>query len=344
MSSAQCRIFLFTYRRSHLLGRALQSLLSQTFTRWVCEVHNDDPTDPEPGRLVDQLGDARISIIDHQVNLGAMASYNLAFTDMSEPYMAMLQDDNWWNEDFLASMIGLLEQRPEAEVAVSNQWLAVEQADGSWQHPGKSVHPVEDRVYEIQWPHWNAVAGARYADGATVMRSDRLAAMVVPDEAPFDLVEAIRERTFRVPILFAADPKAHFAVTRETARGRTHGLYGACQAWLATAFFRDVGMDSSTVGQWVARKSQAPVPPWTLLILCGLAGPDSRWLWRWIPLGGWLRFLAGALKRPAQFWQTIWALRKDHVVRQFIDRVTGDQAGNLKKPGRFNDEEVLCLD
>ena len=45
---ADVRVYLFTYRRNHLLPRALRSLVAQTHTNWVCELHNDDPADPFP--------------------------------------------------------------------------------------------------------------------------------------------------------------------------------------------------------------------------------------------------------------------------------------------------------
>ena len=48
---AKVRVYLLTYRRNHLLPRALKSLLAQSFTDWVCELHNDDPADLFPARL-----------------------------------------------------------------------------------------------------------------------------------------------------------------------------------------------------------------------------------------------------------------------------------------------------
>lgn len=79
------RVFLFTYQRAHLLPRALESLLAQTFTDWVCEVHNDDPNDDEPRRIVSSINDNRITIVQHEKNLGGLASYNLMFRPMEEP-------------------------------------------------------------------------------------------------------------------------------------------------------------------------------------------------------------------------------------------------------------------
>jgi len=57
---ALIRIFLLTYRRPALLPRALNSLLSQTFTDWVCELHNDAPEDDGPSQLLNKINDPRI--------------------------------------------------------------------------------------------------------------------------------------------------------------------------------------------------------------------------------------------------------------------------------------------
>ena len=67
---ARVRIYLPTYRRPALLPRALASLRAQTFTDWVCELHNDDPEDPAPGQLLAGLGDPRITLVTHKRNLG----------------------------------------------------------------------------------------------------------------------------------------------------------------------------------------------------------------------------------------------------------------------------------
>ena len=50
------RVFLCTYRRPALLRRALASLLSQTYTDWTCELHNDAPDDERPRALLAELG------------------------------------------------------------------------------------------------------------------------------------------------------------------------------------------------------------------------------------------------------------------------------------------------
>ena len=68
---AAIRVFLLTHRRRELLRRALDSLLAQTFTDWVCELHNDAPDDDFPRRLVAEIGDPRVSLHHHKHRLGS---------------------------------------------------------------------------------------------------------------------------------------------------------------------------------------------------------------------------------------------------------------------------------
>lgn len=343
MTEARCRIFLFTYRRSHLLGRALAGLQSQTMPDWVCEVHNDDPRDPEPRRIVEAMGDDRIQLVDHPRNLGAMAAYNLAFSSVPEEYSAMAQDDNWWADDFLETMIGVLDRHPECKVAVSNQWHVHEQKDGSWLDTGKTTRPVRDGVYRVTWPHIFSVVSAWYADGSTVMRSDGLEALKVPEAAPFAMVEALRERLFAFPLLFVARPLMYFAVTLDSARAEGGGDYSACQALLAGAFFRHVSLDPESFEAWLDAQCRGSVPPWNLLILTGLADPACRWLWSHVPARGWVRFTAGAARRPRMIMETLRRMLTDQELRRFLDEATLRQVQALPAPPRtFSQEEALC--
>ena len=111
------RVFVPTYRRSRLLARALDSLRAQTMLRWVCDIHNDDPSDSGPQELVQHLDDPRIRLIVHQANLGATATFNLFYRATAEPYYALLEDDNWWAPTFLEQLLKAMEQYPSLPLA-----------------------------------------------------------------------------------------------------------------------------------------------------------------------------------------------------------------------------------
>ena len=102
------KVFMPTYRRNNTLVRSIDSLLKQIFTNWICEVHNDDPEDKFPESYIAGLNDTRFSIINHPVNLGPVKTFNLAFDSCSETYVTILEDDNWWQPDFLEVMVNVM--------------------------------------------------------------------------------------------------------------------------------------------------------------------------------------------------------------------------------------------
>ncbi len=128
------RVFVPTYRRPHLLPRALKSLRAQTFSDWICEVHNDDSTNTFPKELVKDLGDPRIRLHDHERNLGAIATFNLFYRPTREPFYSLLEDDNWWLPEFLETMIRAMNSYPNITMACCNQRVWEEMPDGSWRN------------------------------------------------------------------------------------------------------------------------------------------------------------------------------------------------------------------
>src|SRR5437868_6306970 len=124
------RVFVPTFRRGLLLERALESLRGQYFSDWVCEVHNDDPTDTFPEELVRRIGDCRIELRQHSVNLGATRTFNLFFCQTLEPFLSILEDDNWWAPEFLEKMIEALSSYPEVTLSWCNQKIWQELPDG----------------------------------------------------------------------------------------------------------------------------------------------------------------------------------------------------------------------
>src|SRR5690348_592267 len=133
---ALVKVYLFYYRRPQTIERALRSLLAQTMVDWVCEFHNDDPSDNSPRELLKEICDARICYVPHRRNLGAVASFNLAWKPIAEPFMSILEDDNWWEPDFLQEMIEVMDTQPEVSLAWANMKVWRERAGNEWAPEG----------------------------------------------------------------------------------------------------------------------------------------------------------------------------------------------------------------
>ena len=130
-------MFLPTYRRNRLLERSLGSLLAQSCKDWFCEVHNDDPSDPFPSELVAKVADARIRTVNHAKNLGGGASMNAFYGPIKEEFFSILEDDNWWEPEFLGSMLQAAERHPKINVFWANMRIWNEDAHGEFKDTGK---------------------------------------------------------------------------------------------------------------------------------------------------------------------------------------------------------------
>ena len=166
--------------------------------------------------------DQRYSItpVRHERNLGPTATFNLLFKNASEPYLSSLEDDNWWDPDFLQEMVSTLDRFPDVDVGWCNQRCWREEPDGTWTDLHRTVWQVEGNREPrlIFWPQPYQITGALHSNGSMLLRSRHAAEYRIPDETPFDIIELVRERTFNHPIMFVPQTLANFSITKESAR------------------------------------------------------------------------------------------------------------------------------
>jgi len=84
-----------TYNHARFLGRALQSVLDQTYTNWeaiVIDNHSQDNTD----EVVDSFRDPRITLLKIHNNGVIAASRNMGIRAAKGEWIAFLDSDDWW--------------------------------------------------------------------------------------------------------------------------------------------------------------------------------------------------------------------------------------------------------
>jgi len=209
---AKCRVYLFTYKRNQLLKRAVNSLLAQTFTDWVCEVHNDLPGDTFPEEYITSLNDKRFTIVNHPVNYGTTKSFNFAFKGCAELYASMLEDDNWWEPGFLDEMVHLMDNNPTLDVAWSNMFVWKELPGDEWVNTGKTLWPT-DADKSFSWPQCIQALGSLHSTGAMIYKGSKAINYTIPDITLSNSVELVRERCFEHPIYLKTKPLANFSFT-----------------------------------------------------------------------------------------------------------------------------------
>lgn len=328
------RVYVLTYRRNHLLPRALKSLLAQTFTDWVCELHNDDPADPTPAGYAAQLADARIQLRQHERNLGGTRTFNLVFAPVPEPYVCLLEDDNWWEPAFLERLVALADAHPEAGFVWSNMKIWQETPEGGWLDTGKNTaallwpgRQIAGPVF-FHWPQPRQRFDTQHFNGATLFRSAGAGPLQIPPRVPQLAMETFRDRALRWPGLFLPEPLVNFSWTIATYREPQSDLWLECRALLDASFLRCCPRAAPTAEEfWRAAVDAQPAETGSTLLHAWLAGRFGEFARQARP-GDWLRLLAHAVRRPRAFWRVVrarenypelWSFLLDATARRFAE-------------------------
>ncbi|MBD2176618.1 glycosyltransferase family 2 protein [Pseudanabaena sp. FACHB-1998] len=321
---ALCRVYLLTYRRNQLLQRALNSLLQQTFKDWVCEIHNDDPNDFFPKQLVENVSDNRLILISHPENLGAVKSFNLIFKEVSEPFISLLEDDNWWEPNFLETMIEAMHHYPNVQIAWSNMRIWQELPEGGWEDTGENIWNYQKNVdFKLfDWGQQQQIMGALHSNGSSIVRSHNASNYIVPDETEFAAIEPVRERAFLYPILLVTKVCANFAVTLQTSRQENRIAWSQMQVLLAASYFKNFTFEAEKAKKaWLEARSKKAKST-SVLFFVVLNCPDCLWILKYATLPDWLFFIAHSIKRPFLAIESAKAIKSYPLLWSFLDRQT----------------------
>lgn len=106
-------VVLPTYNRAGTVGRAVRSVLAQTFPGWELLVVDDGSTD-ETAALFQPYADPRILYIRREQNHGVAAARQLGLTLARAPYVTFLDSDDEYHPEKLAAQVRALRQPGEA--------------------------------------------------------------------------------------------------------------------------------------------------------------------------------------------------------------------------------------
>lgn len=302
---ARIRVFLLTYRRPRLLGRALASLRAQTFNDWICELHNDDPADSYPAQLVAATADPRILLHSHPQNWGPVASFNHAYAGGPEPFATVLEDDNWWEPDFLASAVGQLESHAEAALVWTNMRLWQESSAGHWLDTGRMIWPASPHApgcQQFTWPEVFQSIEALHSQGAMVFRPSAFSIHGVPPSTPLAIIEHLRERAARGTLLLLRRPLANFALTLSTSRGADRDLWLQSKLLVAASFFAANDLPAEMLKRlWASRRAARPRDTGLLFFASfALCRPSLLRPAEWRDA---LTFVLGCIRHPLSAWR-----------------------------------------
>ena len=118
-----------TFNRPLLLRRALESLAGQTFGDFEVVVVNDAGLDPSPV-LAGFAGRLRLLLETHPANRGLAAARNTGISSATGRYLALLDDDDLYLPEHLATLVARAEALGGRTPVYSQGWQVLEDANG----------------------------------------------------------------------------------------------------------------------------------------------------------------------------------------------------------------------
>lgn len=110
------------YNRSEFLRQAVESAVQQTY-RNIEIIIFDDCSPVNLREVVDAFQDPRIRFHRNSKNLGLYTNVINAHRSSKGKYVATLNDDDLWNENFLEKLVPYLEANPDAVLAFSDHYI-----------------------------------------------------------------------------------------------------------------------------------------------------------------------------------------------------------------------------
>lgn len=104
-----------TYNRAHLVKRAVESILSQSYKKIEVILVNNASTDKTSEALVElKKNDPRIVMTTTKSNMGSAMGLNIGVRAAKGKYIAILDDDDFWADpQKLEKQVKFFEERPE---------------------------------------------------------------------------------------------------------------------------------------------------------------------------------------------------------------------------------------
>lgn len=109
------------FNKEKYIGRALHSVMSQTFKDWECIVVDDGSTDRSI-EIVSQFSDPRIRLI-RQVHRGPSAARNKGASEAKGEWIALLDADDYWFNFHLEHLAYLTRIYPQCGVVAGNFYV-----------------------------------------------------------------------------------------------------------------------------------------------------------------------------------------------------------------------------
>lgn len=132
-----------TYNRAHTLGRALNSVLAQSYPAFEVIVVDDASTDETAGLLTKYQG---VQNVQMATNLGVSVARNVGIGLAKGEWIALLDSDDSWAPEKLAMQKTAAEQEPQIQIFHTDEiWIR----NGTRVNPMKKHSKPDGWIYEV---------------------------------------------------------------------------------------------------------------------------------------------------------------------------------------------------
>lgn len=129
-------VILPTYNRADLLPRAISSVLSQTFRDFELLIIDDGSTDHTREVVATYLDDPRVRFLELPSNAGVAAARNVGIRESAGTYLAFLDSDDEWLDEYLSVQAARTKGWSEPEAVLY-------QTQAYYRRPsGESINPT----------------------------------------------------------------------------------------------------------------------------------------------------------------------------------------------------------
>lgn len=123
-TSPRVTIGMPTYRRGHLIRRALASIAAQSYRDFVLIVSDNAGQDADTMAAVREFSDAlpEVVLVAQKENIGAFENLKFVLAAAETEYFMWLADDDEISPDYLEELVGLLDPDPSTVTAMG-KWM-----------------------------------------------------------------------------------------------------------------------------------------------------------------------------------------------------------------------------
>src|SRR5947209_12295165 len=128
-----------TRDRALLLERAIASVRGQRLADWELVIVNDGGAPAPVDALVATADDRRIRVVHRPASRGMEAASNAGLAEARGDFVAIHDDDDSWEPDFLSACVDFLEQPDAPPGVITHSVLVREEL-----HEGRVIERVRD--------------------------------------------------------------------------------------------------------------------------------------------------------------------------------------------------------